>query len=99
MYTYPGGLGRAAGNYGGGYANNDIGYRGYSPYYGNNGGYGMNAAGTGAPTYYGNGYVPPTYSNGMGSPAVPTGPGVGNLGYPNPVTPGSYPAVGTYGWF
>jgi len=44
-----------------------------------------------APTYYGNPYVTPNYNYGTGGPYATSGPGVGNFGYPNPVTPGAYP--------
>jgi hypothetical protein len=37
------GSGNYQGNYQGNYANNDTGYRGYSPYYGNNSGYGLSS--------------------------------------------------------
>jgi len=66
---YGAGLGLGYGNYGGGYPTNDGGYLGYSPYYGNNAGYGVNydAVNSGsydnyaAPAYYGSGY----YSKGI----------------------------------
>jgi hypothetical protein len=89
---YPGGWGPGYVNYGG-YLNNEIGYRGYSPYYGNNPGYGNNA-GNGVnnegvnpsaygndapPAYYGNG----SYTNGLNS----------NIYY----TPTYAPANGAYG--
>jgi hypothetical protein len=91
--------------YSGSYAGGNVSpvYGGYSPYYGNNGGMGLNPStatgpsGNYAPTYYGNASAPQAYNNGMGAENVPGGPGVGNLGYPNPVTPGAYPAAGSYG--
>ena len=66
---YGAGLGPGYGNYGGGFLTNDGGYPGYSPYYGNNAGYGVNydAVNSGsyetyaAPAYYGSGY----YSKGI----------------------------------
>jgi hypothetical protein len=126
-YTYPGGWGYGGNTMGGGYANNDIGYSGYGPFYGNNGGRGLNTSGltsqtlasgglntaglnssgfasstglntsglnTGQFNYY-SPYANGNYTQGYygtGTPAVPTGPGVGNLGYPNPVTAGAYPS-------
>jgi hypothetical protein len=102
--TYPGGLGVGYGNSAGGYANNETGYRGYSPYYGNNNGNGLTAQGSAfqrftTNEYGGPAYNPPSYNGvpygtvpyGMNSYA-PSGPGVGNLGYPNPATPGLYPS-------
>jgi hypothetical protein len=61
---YGAGLESSSDNSGGGYLNNDGGYRGYSPYYGNNGGYGVNYGAVisgsygnySAPEYYGSGY-------------------------------------------
>jgi hypothetical protein len=61
---YGAGLGSSYDNYRGGYLNNDGGYRGYSPYYGNNGGYGVNYGAVNSssygnyssPAYYGSGY-------------------------------------------
>jgi hypothetical protein len=59
------------GYYGGGYANANLGYRGYSPYYGNHSGYGVNYGGvysgfygnpTGA-TYYGSANSNGIYGN------------------------------------
>jgi hypothetical protein len=72
--TYPGGLGpsNVNGNFGGGYGNETLGYRGYSSYYGNN---------TGFPVF--SGFVP---GYGNGTETATSGPGFGNLGYPNPVT-------------
>ncbi len=115
LYTSPGGLGPAGTNYGGGYANNDIGYRGYSEYYGNNSGVGLNSSGINSmglnsaglnsglngnytSNYYGN--APQYYGQGMQAGSVPTGPGVGNLGYPNAITAGSYPGnnAGVNSW-
>jgi hypothetical protein len=114
LYTSPGGLGPAGTNYGGGYANNDIGYRGYSPYYGNNSGglnssgfnsmglnsNGLNSSPNGSYTsnYFGN--APQYYGQGMQAGSVPSGPGVGNLGYPNAITAGPYPGnnAGTNPW-
>jgi len=99
LYTSGGGWGPAGTYYGGGYANNDIGYRGYSPYYGNNGG-GLNSGPNGSYTsnYYGN--APQYYGQGMQAGFVPTGPGVGNLGYPNTIAAGSYVGnnAGTNPW-
>ncbi len=40
---YGAGLESSSDNSGGGYLSNDGGFRGYSPYYGNNGGYGLNS--------------------------------------------------------
>jgi hypothetical protein len=82
----PGGWGPGYANYGGGYLNNEMGYRGYSPYYGNNAGNGMNDGGVNsgaygndtAPVYYGNG----SYTNGLDS----------NIYY----TPTYAPASGAY---
>jgi nucleoporin NUP159 len=81
-------------------------YGGYSPYYGNNGGNGLNESPSvnNVPMNYGTGYVPQNYGYGIGI-YPPSGPGVGNMGTPNPVTTGSYPATelapaaGIYGWF
>jgi hypothetical protein len=61
---YGAGLESSSDNSGGGYLNNDDGYRGYSPYYGNNSDYGLTygAVTSGsfgnysAPAYYGSGY-------------------------------------------
>ncbi len=126
--NYPGGYGAygnyaggnysggnyAGGNYAGSYGNNETGYRGYSPYYGNNNGYGLTSTGPvgTAGQAFGPGsqqFNSGTYYNGMYNSAyntgpygnntapygvnsyAPSGPGVGNLGYPNPVTPGLYP--------
>ena len=65
---YGAGLESSSDNSGGGYLSNDGGFRGYSPYYGNNGGYGLNygavdlgSSGNSAPAYDGGGY----YSSGI----------------------------------
>jgi hypothetical protein len=66
---YGAGLESSSDNSGGGYLSNDGGFRGYSPYYGNNGGYGLNygavdlgsSGNHSAPAYDGGGY----YSSGI----------------------------------
>jgi hypothetical protein len=80
--TYPGGLGPSSGgNYGGGYGNENLGSRGYAAYNGNSYGFGL-YGGIVAPGYEAaNGY----YGAGI-IQQIPNGPGVGNLGYPNPPT-------------
>jgi hypothetical protein len=65
---YGAGLESSSDNSGGGYLSNDGGFRGYSPYYGNNGGYGLSygavdlgSSNHSAPAYDGGGY----YSKGI----------------------------------
>jgi hypothetical protein len=89
-----------------GYPNGNVapGYTGYSPYYGNNAGYGMNASGNNVPLNYGTGYVPQNYGYGIGQ-YPQTGSAMGNMGSPNPGASGGYPATetapaaGGFGWF
>jgi hypothetical protein len=65
---YGAGLESSSDNSGGGYLSNDGGFLGYSPYYGNNGGYGLSygavdlgSSNHSAPAYDGGGY----YSKGI----------------------------------
>jgi len=89
------------GNYGNTYPNGNgeptSGYNGYSPYYGNNGGTGFNAAPPAnyAPMNSGTGYVPPSYEYGI-SQSPQTG-AYSNMGVPSATE--SAPVAGTFGWF